>query len=207
MAVGSGGGTMNGCVKWTSIGCGAALMVILVVSLVVAQFIRQAIPDEEPLEAVSVEGPCDATAARAFLEGQDERLDALSEEMDRALNSTNGDGGLRASLEAVDLTALSARRQALLENVEAPDCAAGLLTAEVGLVDEIVDSIERMRACGADSSLCLTREMIATMTLLGDHYGRIAQARREVARTAGIDPAEFERGGGPQFRYESEIGR
>lgn len=192
---------MGGCVKWGAIGCGVLFALGLVFVILGAFFFRQAIPEMAPMDPVRVEGECPEDAVRTVLDEQDERLDAAAEAFEPFGEFVGDAGGIRAAIDAVDLAALRATRDRLL-TTDVPPCAQGLLEAEADLIDGTVESIESMRACEANSSLCLTREMIAALSLMGFHGERITLARWEVAKAAGIDPEEFMDDGG----LEIEVG-
>lgn len=186
---------MSGCLKWGAIGCGVLFALGLVFVILGAFFFRQAVPEMAPMDPVRVEGECPEDVVRAVLDEQDERLETAAEAFE-SIGKLEGDaGGIRASIDSVDLAALRATRDRLLAT-DVPPCAEGLLEAEADMIDAIVESVESMRACGADSSLCLTREMIAAFSRFGLHSGRISEARLAIAGAAGIDPEEFMDGGG-----------
>ncbi len=197
---------MNGCMRWGAIGCGAMLMLGLACGIFGAYFVRQAIPEMEPLEAVTVEGECEEVVVRAFLDGQEERLDTALEDFESLGDLESDAGGMRAAIDSIDLAALEASRDRLL-GMDAPACAEGLLLAEAGLVDTFIESVKLMQACEVDSSLCLTREMIGAISRISAHGERIDGARRVIAEAAGIDPEEYSGDGGLDIRVGPGSGR
>ena len=190
---------MNGCLKWFAIGCGTLFAIGLACGIFGAFFVRQAIPPMEELPQVTAEGDCPTDDVRAFLDSQDERLEAALEAVEAFGEGDEQGGGLRAAIDQIDLETLIDGRDALLKT-EAPACAVGLLAAEADLLDSIVESVENMRACGVDSSFCLTRQMIGAVTRISRHGGRINEARFEIAEAAGIDPEEMMDDGGLDIR-------
>lgn len=187
MAQSGGGSGMRSCLMALGVGCLA--VVVLGVACAGTGYIavQRSIPPEPT--PVVVEGDCPTDEVQAFLEGRDERAEAVLASFEGVGGSAQSPEDMAELLADVDMDAMRAARDETAA-MDVPPCAVGARDAEVALYDLGIGFVEDLRDCG--SGFCMAPVFFRMTTQLPPAIEQLDAAHGALAAEVGIEVESLE---------------